>query len=233
MEGSLVAYKVFSNGSVLNASEINENLMNQVTSVFSNAAARTAAITSPVEGQMTYLEDADRLELYSGSGWFSPFGLTLIKKQVMGTTVSTVTVTDAFSDSYDSYKIIITGGVASGNNNIAMRLGGVNTGYYASAQSITYAGVSSAYGGNNISNWVPAGYGSTNTNYMNVELHGPFLAKRTIFSSTSISPAAAGASLAVGGFQDSNTSFTDFTLLPQGGITLTGGTIYVYGYRKA
>ena len=69
MEGSLVAYKVFTNGSVLNASEINENLMQQSTAVFSNAAARTAAITSPVEGQVTYLEDVNSYQSYNGSAW--------------------------------------------------------------------------------------------------------------------------------------------------------------------
>jgi hypothetical protein len=65
MEGSLVAYKVFTNGSVLNASEINDNLMNQSVMVFSNAAARTAAITSPVEGMLTWLEDVNRYEVYT------------------------------------------------------------------------------------------------------------------------------------------------------------------------
>jgi hypothetical protein len=69
MEGSLVAYKVFTNGSVLNASEINDNLMNQSVAVFSNATARTAAITSPLEGQVTYLEDTGQLFIYNGSAW--------------------------------------------------------------------------------------------------------------------------------------------------------------------
>ena len=69
MEGSLVAYKIFTNGSVLQASEVNENLMQQAVATFSNAAARTAAITSPVEGQMTYLEDAKQLFIYDGSTW--------------------------------------------------------------------------------------------------------------------------------------------------------------------
>jgi hypothetical protein len=69
MEGSLVAYKVFTNGSTLQASELNENLMQQAVSTFSNAAARTAAITSPVEGQLTYLLDVDRYESWSGSAW--------------------------------------------------------------------------------------------------------------------------------------------------------------------
>jgi hypothetical protein len=69
MEGSLVAYKVFTNGSVLNASEINDNLMNQSVMVFSNAAARTAAITSPVEGMTTYLEDTNFIDTYNGTAW--------------------------------------------------------------------------------------------------------------------------------------------------------------------
>lgn len=69
MEGSLVAYKVFTNGSVLNASEINNNLMNQSVMVFSNSAARTAAITSPLEGMLTWLQDVNRYENYNGSAW--------------------------------------------------------------------------------------------------------------------------------------------------------------------
>ena len=64
-----MAYKVFTNGSVLNASELNENLMQQAVATFSNSAARTAAITSPVEGQLTYLLDSDRYESWSGSAW--------------------------------------------------------------------------------------------------------------------------------------------------------------------
>jgi hypothetical protein len=69
MEGSLVAYKVFTNGSVLNASEINDNLMNQSIIVFSNEAARTAAIASPIEGMVTYLEDTSSYESYDGAAW--------------------------------------------------------------------------------------------------------------------------------------------------------------------
>jgi hypothetical protein len=93
MEGSLVAYKVFTNGSVLNASDINENLMQQSVAVFSNAAARTAAITSPVEGQVTFLEDQNILSIYDGSSWKTSLAPTgSILQVVMGTT-NTQTVT--------------------------------------------------------------------------------------------------------------------------------------------
>jgi hypothetical protein len=69
MEGSLVAYKVFTNGSVLNASEVNDNLMNQAVITFSNSAARASAITSPVEGMLTYLEDTQTYESWDGAAW--------------------------------------------------------------------------------------------------------------------------------------------------------------------
>jgi hypothetical protein len=69
MEGSLVAYKVFTNGSVLNASEMNEYLMNQSVITFSNSTARSSAITSPVEGMITYLEDTQTYESWNGSAW--------------------------------------------------------------------------------------------------------------------------------------------------------------------
>ena len=69
MEGSLVAYKVFTNGSVLNASEINEFLMNQSVITFSNSTARGSAITTPVEGMITYLEDTQTYESWDGAAW--------------------------------------------------------------------------------------------------------------------------------------------------------------------
>jgi hypothetical protein len=69
MEGSLVAYKVFTNGSVLNASELNEFLMNQSVITFSNSTARGSAITTPVEGMITYLEDTQTYESWDGAAW--------------------------------------------------------------------------------------------------------------------------------------------------------------------
>ena len=64
-----MAYKVFTNGSVLNASEINENLMNQMVMVFTNSTARAAALTSPTEGMLTYLADLNRFEYYNGTSF--------------------------------------------------------------------------------------------------------------------------------------------------------------------
>ena len=64
-----MAYKVFSNGSVLNASDLNDYLMNQSVMVFSSSTARASAISSPTEGMMTYLEDTNRFQYYNGTAW--------------------------------------------------------------------------------------------------------------------------------------------------------------------
>jgi len=37
--------------------------------VFSSSTARASAITSPTEGMMTYLEDTNRFQYYTGTAW--------------------------------------------------------------------------------------------------------------------------------------------------------------------
>jgi hypothetical protein len=90
MEGSLVAYKVFTNGSVLNASEIQQNLMDQSVMVFSNSTARSAALTSPIQGMVTYLEDTDQLQNYNGSGWVTVGGSAGIGTNTVSTPLTSV-----------------------------------------------------------------------------------------------------------------------------------------------
>lgn len=64
-----MAYKVFTNGSPLPASDLNTYLMNQSVMVFANSAARSSALTSPTEGMTTYLEDTNKIEVWTGSAW--------------------------------------------------------------------------------------------------------------------------------------------------------------------
>lgn len=64
-----MAYKVFSNGSVLNASDLNDYLMNQSVMVFSSSATRASALTAPVEGMLTWLQDSNRYQYYTGTAW--------------------------------------------------------------------------------------------------------------------------------------------------------------------
>ena len=57
---------VFTAGEGLEASEMN-TISDQTVMVFADLAARTAAIPSPTEGMLTYLQDVNALEVFTGS----------------------------------------------------------------------------------------------------------------------------------------------------------------------
>jgi hypothetical protein len=61
--------RTFIAGEVLTAAQVNDYLMDQAVMRFSGSAARAASITAPSEGMVTYLDDANRLEIYDGSTW--------------------------------------------------------------------------------------------------------------------------------------------------------------------
>jgi hypothetical protein len=63
-----------------------------------------------------------------------------------------------------------------------------------------------------------------------IELFSPYLAKRTHYNGQYVLTINNGNAVVSGGFLDNATQYTDFTLTPASG-TITGGTIYVYGYR--
>ena len=63
-----LGFKTFTTGEVLTAADTNGYLMQGVL-VFASAAARTSAITSPQEGQYSYLKDTNALEYYDGAAW--------------------------------------------------------------------------------------------------------------------------------------------------------------------
>jgi hypothetical protein len=60
-------FKVFQNGNVLTASEVNTFMMDQMIMVFADAAARDAAILSPSEGMFAFLKDDDKLTVFKTS----------------------------------------------------------------------------------------------------------------------------------------------------------------------
>ena len=81
-----MAYKVFTNGSVLPASDVNTYLMDQSVMVFSSSATRAAALTAPVEGMLTWLQDTNKYENYNGSAWVALGSSPIL--QVVSTTKS-------------------------------------------------------------------------------------------------------------------------------------------------
>ena len=65
-----LGFKTFTTGEVLTAADTNGYLMQGVL-VFASSAARASAITSPQEGQYSYLKDTNSTEYYDGAAWIA------------------------------------------------------------------------------------------------------------------------------------------------------------------
>jgi hypothetical protein len=227
MEGSLVAYKVFTNGSTLQASEINENLMRQATAVFSNAAARTAAITSPVEGQLTYLEDTNQYASWNGSAWVSPFGTTLIVSQDF-TSTSSLVVNDVFTSEFDSYQILFdfTSAGAAGDPSFQLRVSGssatsnynwVRNQAFGTGASVTTTSASSSF---------TIGRIETTGGIVNMLLNNPGRALGTFGTTNSFDGTLVLSNFGL--WHSTATAYTGFNC----SLSNATGNVKVYGLRK-
>jgi hypothetical protein len=229
----------FSSGEVLTAANQNISAGTGVP-VFAGTAERDAAFGGSgekvlAEGQLCYLESTNVVQYYDGAAWATvgpstASGLTLISNTVIGSAVASVTVSSAFSSTYDNYKITITGGVASAGGNITMQLGSTTTGYYMSADRTSFGGVENLNGYANQANWAIVGGAQTDVLGLNIDLLGPNLAKKTLFMGIMIDPSTTGVAGNVGGFLNNSTQYTAFTV---SGVTFTGGNIRVYGYANS
>ena len=154
-------------------------------------------------------------------------GLWLVKSQTVGTGVSSVTVTGAFSANYDNYLITYTNGTGSALGDIRLQLGSTTANYKNQLIYGTYGSTPMAFGAT-LSNF---GYiGGTDTSEANIEctLEAPYLAKQTkCFARYANSTAA----INFGGILTDTTSYTAFTIICGAG-TITGGQINVYGYNN-
>ena len=158
-------------------------------------------------------------------------GLWLVKTQTVGSAVASVTVSDAFSSTYNNYLITLNGGTCSADCTINLQLGSSTTGYYGFLTYGVYTGTTVL--GANTNNGTAArfigGGSSGQMAHVRCEVLGPNAAAYT--------KVVGGAYQNGSNYGTSNsehrvaTAYTAFTLLSSAG-TLTGGTIRVYGYRN-
>jgi hypothetical protein len=157
-------------------------------------------------------------------------GMWVVKRVSVGFGVSSVTISDAFSADYDSYRIIYSGGSSSVGTEIRMTLGASAAGYYSGMVWSNYAGVTGSLGGNGIAYW-NVGSARTAGNSVCMDIHRPFVADETWFNASYVGVDAGSVSGSLNGYHNLGLSYTAFTFTPGAG-TLSGGTITVYGYRK-
>lgn len=160
-------------------------------------------------------------------------GLWLVKTQTVGTGVSSVTVTDAFSADYYAYKIIISDCVGSTAMNVGLKLGASATGYYHGVNYISTGAITTplATGGSNEALWTRAGAGDTNGVHFAIDIVNPNLARHTTFFGMYNFPGVPAFPGMTSGIHQVSTAYTAFDIVPSTG-TITGGTIRVYGYRN-
>ena len=159
-------------------------------------------------------------------------GLVYVTSATVGSGVSSVTVSGAFNSTYDNYVVIYTGGVNSVNCGLSLALGSSTTQYYNTLIYGSYAGTGPSFAttNNNRVWWAWAGGGSSDAIFLNVTLLSPFASKFTrIMGQTYDGVDNAGA---MQGIHKVAASYSAFTITTDAG-TMTGGTVTVYGYRKA
>jgi hypothetical protein len=153
--------------------------------------------------------------------------LTLVSATTIGTAVSSVNVTSAFSADYDAYKILISGGVASTGVNMTFKLGASTVSYSYIYMGVNSGGAITVNRTTSGSSFALTGGGDTNFIHLNLDIVNPFLANYSAISAPFATENSTGFMLL--GTHKVATSYTDFTVAPSSG-TLTGGKIYVYGY---
>ena len=159
-------------------------------------------------------------------------GLWLVKSQAVGSGVSSVSVSSAFTSDFTSYRIIWSGGTCSSNCQMWIQLGSSTTGYYGTLiyNSVTNATAAGATNNNNNrSDWC-GGCGAANqAGHFSVELFNPNLAMYTKIRNGQYHDNDGYG--AYHGEHKVATAYTSFTFGTAVG-TMTGGVVRVYGFRE-
>jgi len=81
----MAGFKVWTTGDLVNASDFNSYLQEQVIMRFANATARDSAVSSPEESMFCMLADSNTLQFYDGSNWVNFIG----EGDITGVTITT------------------------------------------------------------------------------------------------------------------------------------------------
>jgi hypothetical protein len=231
-----LGFKTFTTGEVLTAADTNGYLMQGVL-VFADSAARSAAVTSPQEGQMSYLKDTNATEYYSGSSWVavgaSGGGMTLLSTTTLSGTTTTISSID---QTYKNLQIIVYGVTLSADGVFSFRPNGSNTitdraqvfieGSTPGTTGAVASQITSGLAANNMLStnannvWIFTinNYANT-TNYKTIEYAGRYL------NNGSVACAGNG-----GGGIITNSAITSVAF-NAGGNTLSSGTVLIYGVK--
>jgi hypothetical protein len=198
---------------------------------YADSAARTTALPSPSEADLSYLQDTNSVEVYDGSAWAAVGGggLVLIDETTVGSAVASVTMSSVFSATYDTYLVVINGVTGSTTAQLQLKYDAVTTNYYGATRAIDYVGALTNVLANNAAHLYVGQVATAPQQNSSIWIGGPYLAGRTILHGTWIRSSVAGYMM---GLQDVAGSHSSFTIAPSSG-TITGGTISTFGVAKS
>jgi len=156
-------------------------------------------------------------------------GLVYVTHVTVSGTPSTLTVPNCFNSTYDNYRVVfdqIT--FSAGGFNYLFQVGGNNTLYYG-VSNYDSSGAGSGRVVSNNGSALYAGVQDGASTGGTFDFTNPYLAKSTIISGLSM---GANYGTWTVGQHASAVSCTSLSLVAGSG-NITGGSIYVYGYRKA
>jgi hypothetical protein len=200
----------------------------------------TTRPASPFNGQVIYETDTKQTLVWQGSSWVmltdadTPPSTVLIKTVSVGSGVTSVSVTDVFSSTFDNY--LITGsGISSNVDGYGLKIklnNSTGSTYYLAmfymVMGSTGTLAAGADNGTNTGLFVTFSSGNSASNF-NATLYNPYNTNYTgaTFASSQQSYMSHGS-----GIDKNSVSHTGFTLNSYDGATMTGGTIRVYGFRN-
>ena len=235
-------YRTFTAGEVLTASNVQNYLQNQSVMVFADSTARATNIGTAnfEEGMVSYLEDSDTVEVYDGSAWASiapasTQGLTLLQS-VTFSAVSSQSINDVFSATYQNYKVVLTLSNSSTTTNVFMRFrisGSDNStsNYFYMGTGATSAGGTKPLTAASATQLNLMQRAAITGSIADLTIGYPFSSLHTIIAGTTAAyDGSAYYSNAWGGAFNSATSFTGFTIIGES-ATLTG-QVSVYGVNE-
>jgi hypothetical protein len=149
----------------------------------------------------------------------------------IGTNNSSVTLSNCFNSTYDNYKVVVSGGVGSAAGDAGLQLTGITTSVYQTNGFTMNTGsnVLAGFGNTATTSWPVGSINATRYSY-SFDLIAPFVAQQK-FMLNMVGMSTTGY-YQLSGLCTSTTSATGFSITGNGGLSMTGGTIQVFGYRK-
>ena len=225
-----LGFKTFTTGEVLSAGDVNGYLMQGVL-VFASAAARTAAVTSPQEGQYSYLKDTNLTEYYTGSAWVALGGgglkpMTLLNAGGTALTGSS-TVTVSGISNQQMLMVLFDGASTTSAGQMGIRINGITTSNYRQVGIQAEAAVNNQLNALT-SRWIFGDTGTAAGTMMGaVMIFGANAAGIMAMSYTGIPGDAGRTGNISNGYFDAAAAITSISA--NSGSNFDAGTIYVYG----